>query len=173
MKTLVAAVLLTGAAIGWLGPDFSAPSEVVAPHKLDTPASTEPATPKAPQWYGGAMVLQREEDGHFYAQVRIDTRDYRMLVDTGASMVALTGEDARDLGLDWNPDKLEPVARGAGGIVYGVPIVLPEVAVGDYAVKNVEAVIIPEGLPFSLLGQSFLSHIATVQMSGPTLTLGG
>jgi len=172
MKTLVPAVLLIGAAIGWLGPDFRSPAEMVPQTDLDAQAAATSSEPAKPLWYGGAMVLQREDDGHFYAQVRIDTRDYRLLVDTGASMIALTEEDARDIGLDWNPDKLVPVARGASGTVYGVPVTLPEVAVGDFAVRDVEAVIISEGLAFSLLGQSYLSHIDNVQISGATLTLG-
>ena len=53
----------------------------------------------------------------------------------------------------------------------GVPVRLPEVAVGDFVARDVEAVIVPEGLGISLLGQSFLSHIETVNISGDTLTL--
>ena len=171
MKTLVPSVLIVGAAIGWLGPDLRAPGDLIEARDLDAPASKAADSPDRPQWYGGAMVLDREADGHFYAQVRIDTRDYRMLVDTGASMVALTGEDARDMGLDWDPNALQPVGRGASGVVMGVPLTLPEVAVGDFAVRDVDAVIVPEGLPFSLLGQSYLSQIASVQLSGETMTL--
>ena len=60
---------------------------------------------------------------------------------------------------------------GASGVVMGVPVRLPEVAVGDFVARDVEAVIVPEGLGISLLGQSFLSHIETVNISGDTLTL--
>ena len=58
------------------------------------------------------MALDRENDGHFYAWSQVDGRDYRMLVDTGATVVALTGDDARDMGLNWDPGALAPVARG-------------------------------------------------------------
>jgi clan AA aspartic protease (TIGR02281 family) len=74
-----------------------------------------------PAWSDGEMVLDREGDGHFYATVSVDASNYRMLVDTGASMVALTGEDAQNMGLDWDPNALAPVARGVGGTVMGVP----------------------------------------------------
>jgi aspartyl protease family protein len=170
MKALVPSVLIVGALIGWLGPDFSAPAEPgpVAPSAVP---ERQLQLASEPQWYGGDLVLDRAGDGHFYASVRVDTRDYRMLVDTGASMVALTGEDARNIGLHWDPGALAPVARGAGGVVMGVPVELAEVAVGDFVAHGVDAVIIPEGLPVSLLGQSFLSQVEIVAISGDTLTL--
>lgn len=171
MKTLVATVLIIGAVIGWFGPTFTAPKEVAGGSHIVAPEEPKINLAAKPQWYGGDMVLQRASDGHFYAGVRVDTRDYKMLVDTGASMVALTGDDARNMGLYWDPNDLQPVARGASGVVMGVPVTLKEVAVGDFTANNVNAVIIPDGLGISLLGQSFLSHINNVAISGDTLTL--
>ena len=119
----------------------------------------------------GEMALAREGDGHFYATAEVDGGDYRMLVDTGATVVALTGDDARGMGLDWDPDALAPVARGASGPVMGVPVTLPEMAVGDFDAHNVQAVIVPEGLAISLLGQSFLSQVPKVGIVDDRLTL--
>jgi aspartyl protease family protein len=171
MKALLPAVLVVGALVGWFalgGPDDGAEA---APSKLIEAPESAPQVAAKPAWYGGAMVLSREGDGHFYANARIDTRDYRMLIDTGASVVALTGEDARNIGLDWDPGALAPVARGASGPVLGVPVVLDSIAVGDFEARRVQAIIVPEGLPVSLLGQSFLSHVARVEISGDELTL--
>ena len=168
MKYLVVLVLAIGALVGWFAPGLHAPEPTVM-------AVQEPearlAFASKPEWYGGQVVLEREQDGHFYAPVRVETRDYRMLVDTGASMVALTGEDARNIGLDWDPKALSQVARGAGGLVMGVHVELGEVSVGDFVARKVDAVIIPEGLPISLLGQSFLSNVEKVAIAGDTLTL--
>ena len=171
MKTLVPAVLIAGLAIGWFGPKVSPPGEFVGGSKVAEVPDPQLNLAAKPEWYGGDMVLERHQDGHFYAGVRVDTRDLRMLVDTGASVIALTGEDARDLGLDWDPNGLMPVARGASGVVMGVPVRLDEVAVGDFAARDVEAVIIPDGLAISLLGQSFLASIENVAISGDKLTL--
>jgi aspartyl protease family protein len=171
MKALVPVVLVVGALVGWFGPSVAPPTEVVGGSVIDEAEQAQLNVAAKPEWYGGDMVLEREGDGHFYASVRVDTRDYRMLVDTGASMVALTDEDAQDIGLSWDPAGLIPVARGAGGTVMGVPMTLREIAVGDFVARNVDAVIIPEGLPISLLGQSFLSHVENVAISGDTLTL--
>jgi aspartyl protease family protein len=121
--------------------------------------------------WGGMMVLDREGDGHFYATAQIDSGDYHMLVDTGASMVALTGDDARQMGLDWNPDALSPVAQGASGPVMGVHTTIPQMSVGDFEARDVDAVIIPDGLPVSLLGQSFLRNVPNVQIADDKLTL--
>jgi aspartyl protease family protein len=170
MKALLPAVLIVGALVGWFAPGAPEASTGTAPGIAEAPESTRQVAAK-PAWYGGAMVLSRAGDGHFYANVRIDTRDYPMLVDTGASVVALTGEDARNIGLDWDPGALAPVARGASGPVFGVPVVLDSIAVGDFEARGVQAIIVPEGLPVSLLGQSFLSHVARVEISGDELTL--
>jgi aspartyl protease family protein len=170
MKALLPAVLIVGALVGWFAPGAPEASTETAPSITEAPESA-PQVAARPAWYGGAMVLSRAGDGHFYANARIDTRDYPMLVDTGASVVALTGEDARNIGLDWDPGALAPVARGASGPVFGVPVVLDSIAVGDFEARGVQAIIVPEGLPVSLLGQSFLSHVARVEISGDELTL--
>jgi aspartyl protease family protein len=75
------------------------------------------------------------------------------------------------MGLDWDPDALAPVARGASGPVMGVPVTLPEIAVGDFEAHNVQAVIVPEGLAISLLGQSFLSQVPKMGIVDDRLTL--
>ena len=135
-----------------------------------SPDASEAQLAVASGW-GGEMALERERDGHFYAGVRVESRDIRMLVDTGASMIALTGDDARDAGLYWDASELAPVARGASGLVMGVPVTIPDLAVGDFVAHEVQAVIIPEGLAVSLLGQSFLGHIPKVAIADDKLTL--
>ncbi len=68
---------------------------------------------------------------------------------------------------------MRPVARGANGLVYGVEVKLDRVSVGGLEVQNVTAVVVPEGLGISLLGQSFLSQIDHVEMTGDAMVLGG
>lgn len=171
MKGLVYSVLAIAAAVAFIAPHASDD-----PGKPTRPGVVGDSDPHAmpsdkPAWYGGAMVLDRQGDGHFYADVQIDTGDYHMLVDTGASVVALTGDDARNIGLDWDPDALAPVARGASGPVMGVPVTIPEMSVGDFEAHDVQAVIVPDGLAVSLLGQSFLRNVKNVTIADDTLTL--
>lgn len=117
-------------------------------------------------------VLERQSDGHFYADVRIDGRSYRMLVDTGASVVALTGADAASMGMEWFEDDISPVAQGAGGPISGVNTTIDRITVGGHEANGVRAIIIPEGAGISLLGQSFLSTIGSVEITGDRMVLG-
>ena len=168
MKSLVLSVLAVGALVAFVAPHGQKPAPP-GPAEADAPAHLAVAT--TPASFGNEMELEREADGHFYATVQVDGRDYRMLVDTGATVIALTGEDARNIGLDWNPGELAPVARGASGPVMGVPVTIDAVTIGDFEARDVQAVIVPEGLGVSLLGQSFLSHVPKVDISGDKLTL--
>lgn len=170
MKSLVVSVLAIGALVAFVAPH----GEKIAPPtpvEADRAAPAHLAVATAPASFGGEMELKREADGHFYATVEVGGGDYRMLVDTGATVVALTGDDARDMGLDWDPNALAPVARGASGPVMGVPVTIDAMTIGDFEARNVQAVIVPEGLGVSLLGQSFLSHIPKVDISADKLTL--
>ena len=117
-------------------------------------------------------VLDRQSDGHFYADANVEGVPVHFLVDTGASMIALTAEDATDAGLTWNDDDLRVVARGASGQILGVPATLNEVSLGGFSTRGVPAIIIPQGLPVSLLGQSFLSRLGKMDVVGDKMTLG-
>jgi aspartyl protease family protein len=137
-----------------------------------TEAGAAPAQAKALDWYAGETVLDRQSDGHFYADANVEGVPVHFLVDTGASMIALTAEDATDAGLTWNDDDLRVVARGASGQILGVPATLNEVSLGGFSTRGVPAIIIPQGLPVSLLGQSFLSRLGKMDVVGDKMTLG-
>jgi aspartyl protease family protein len=170
MKGFVVTVLAIGALVAFFAPhgeERGSPEPAVA---VGQPSDAHLATATAPRAFG-EMAIQRDGDGHFYATAEVEGRDYRMLVDTGATVVALTGDDARGMGLDWDPGALAQVAHGASGPVMGVRTTIPELAVGDFVAHDVRAVIVPEGLAVSLLGQSFLSQVPKVDIAGNRLTL--
>jgi len=58
-------------------------------------------------------------------------------------------------------------------VVYGVPVTLDQVQLGDLEARNVAAIVVTEGLEISLLGQSFLSKIERVEMEQDRMVLGG
>lgn len=118
-----------------------------------------------------SVVLDRKSDGHFYAMVDVNGRPIRFLVDTGASAIALTGDDARTLGFGWTPGELTVVGRGASGDVMGKIVELHHVKLGGKEAWNMRAAIIPEGLPVSLLGQSFLGQIGSVRIANDQMVL--
>jgi aspartyl protease family protein len=169
MKQLVIAVIAIGIAVGWFAPRGDAPAS--APATVAS-GSAHLASPRAAEANGDA-VLNRSSDGHFYADVSVESAELRMLVDTGASVVALTGSDAEAIGLEWTEDELFPIGRGASGDVIGKPVRLERVRLGDLEAENVEAMIVPEGLDVSLLGQSFLGRVGKVEIEDGRMVLGG
>lgn len=172
LKLPLAAVLITGGAVGLLMPSLSGVGQREEPRLLDARAAGEAGKAPAADPWAEDVVLTREADGHFYADVAVDGQSLRMLVDTGASVVALTGADAEALGLTWDQADVSPVAQGASGPVEGVNVTIPELALGDHVAHDVEALIIPEGLVVSLLGQSFLSTLGQVRMDGDHMIVG-
>jgi aspartyl protease family protein len=162
-------VVAAGGLFGWFAPNLSADRrapEEAAPVAASAPAAASTFGPDP------GVVLRRAADGHFYAEVIVGASSTRMLVDTGASVVALTAEDADAIGIPWRSVPLEPVARGAGGEVLGVRVVLDRIQLGLHEAQGVEAVVVPQDLEVSLLGQSFLSHIARVEIDRDRMTLG-
>lgn len=168
----VVLTLAAGALVGWFAPGMSDPTAAPGVAKpKDAEAQLEVL--QRDQWLAGEVVLPRAEDGHFYADVTVDGGSALMLVDTGATTVALTGEDAEALGIAWNDGDVRPVAKGASGTVYGVPVTLEHVQLGEFEARGVAAIVVPEGLGISLLGQSFLSQIERVEMEQDRMVLGG
>ena len=135
--------------------------------------SEKPPVVQSFHWYAGETVLERAGDGHFYAEASVEGQPVLFLVDTGASVVALTGDDAAELGLSWNDSELRRIGQGASGTVHGIDITIGELTLGGFRGRNVPAVIIPEGLPISLLGQSFLSRIENVEIASDRMVLAG
>ena len=115
-------------------------------------------------------TLERESNGHFYALAKVNGQLVRFIVDTGASTVALTVEDAERLGIPINPATFEVVGEGASGLVRGKLITLDSVEIDGKRVDNVRASVL-EGSRVSLLGQSYLSRMGEVQMKGDYMIL--
>ncbi|MEA3078606.1 MAG: aspartyl protease family protein [Sphingomonadales bacterium] len=118
----------------------------------------------------GAVELQRSSDGHFYADVRINNVSVHMLVDTGASVIALSRDDARSAGLATSIGMNDVVGEGADGAVHGEFARLDKVELGPLSAEGLEAVVLNGGQQ-SLLGQSFLSKFASVQIEGDRMIL--
>jgi len=155
----------------WLKPDHAdAPAARPAPALAAAPGQV--AVAQANEVPDGQASLPRASDGHFYADVTVDGASAHMLVDTGATTIALTAEDAEAAGLSWQPEDVKPVAKGANGEVDGVRLKLDRVQLGDIELHDVDAVVVPKGLGISLLGQSFLGRIGRVEIGDGKMVLG-
>lgn len=96
--------------------------------------------------------------GHFMAQGAINGQAVQFMVDTGATLVALSQGEARRLGLDLRNAR-SGMAQTAGGTVPSQLLTLSSVRVGGIELRQVEAVVLPTAMPYVLLGNSFLARL--------------
>ena len=177
-RLALAGILIAGSVIGIAMPDMigdriaggEADPILVGTSTPDAAALTLTDSGEAAGW-ADTFTLDRALDGHFYADVAVGGQATRMMVDTGASVIALTGADAAALGISWDEAEVSEVARGANGPILGVLTVLPLVELGSFTAKDVSALIIPDGLSVSLLGQSFLSKIGKVEIAADQMVM--
>lgn len=119
----------------------------------------------------GEVRLGRSPDSHFYADADVDGTSIRMMVDSGASIVALTRRDAEAIGINVDSLPIAGNARTAGGEVPLRAVILDSVEVDGIEVRRVEAAVIDADMGVSLLGQSFLAKLEAVNVEGDTMTL--
>jgi len=116
------------------------------------------------------VTLTRAFDGHFYADVKVNGVPVHLLVDTGATGIALSERDAERAGITFSSATFDVIGRGASGSIRGQPVNLDEVALGRHVERNMGAVVI-EHAEVSLLGQAFLSQIDDVSIKGHKMVL--
>ncbi len=103
------------------------------------------------------IVLAAGPGGHFTTLGAINGKPARFMVDTGATLVALGQDQAQRLGLDLSGARAG-VSQTANGPVPIQIITLSSVRVGEVEITNVGAAVVPQSLPYLLLGNSFLSR---------------
>jgi aspartyl protease family protein len=124
----------------------------------------EPVT--APQRSSSRFVeLRAGYGGHFNTEAEVNGRRIDVMVDTGASIIALTYEDARRIGVAPSPGDYTQRVSTANGVARVAPVMLDRVQIGDILVRNVQAAVIEPGkLQVTLLGNSFLSRLGRYEM---------
>lgn len=137
--------------------------------------SSRPAA-RSQGWGGSSSAessevrLTRHANGHFYADVDVNGTAVEFMIDTGATGIALTAEDARRAGVALDMAASAYVGEGAGGALTGQRVTLDRVKLGSRASSQVQAVVI-DGASTNLLGQSFLSSFQEVNVRGDVMTL--
>lgn len=120
---------------------------------------------------GGAqrVVLTADGSGHFMPQGQINGRAVQFMVDTGATQVILGESEAKRINLDYQRGQRVTV-QTANGTAIGYRLNLDAVRVGDAQVHAVGAIVLPQPMPYVLLGNSFLSRFQ-MQRSNDQMTL--
>jgi aspartyl protease family protein len=166
-------MIVAGILIGLMLPSGRhAPGAVPVVPVTAAAASVTAASPRvaAPALSPRETRLARMETGHFYADPSINGQPVHVVIDTGASFVALTKADAQRIGIPFTESEFQVVGSGASGPVRGKLIQLDRIDLDGKEVLHVQGAVL-EGLDISLLGQAYLSRIGSVQMSGDEMVL--
>jgi aspartyl protease family protein len=116
--------------------------------------------------------LKAGNGGHFVTTADINNRSIEVLVDTGASAVALSYEDAERLGLRPGSLKYDVDVSTANGIGKAARVTLREVEIDSIRVSNVDGLVLPRGaLRGTLLGMSFLGRLRSFSVENGRLIL--
>ena len=116
--------------------------------------------------------LYADGSGHYHTNAEIDHQLIAVMVDTGASIVALKYEDAVRLNVVPGAAEFRIPMSTANGTAYGARVQLKSVKLGQVEVQFADAVIMPRGaLSESLLGMSYLNRISSFEVSKGRLIL--
>ena len=118
----------------------------------------------------GSGAVAKGADGHFWADAQVNGKPVHFLVDTGATAVALTPEDAQRLGFKPADLKYGYNITTAAGASHAAAVTLTSVSVNGARIENVQALVVAEGLDVSLLGMSYLGRLTRFEATRNTLT---
>ncbi len=140
-----------------------------APMAPRAPPLDEPAPKKREMLR--QVALAADSRGHFVATARINGRKVPVLVDTGATSVAISDETARSLGYYLTKSDFTGRVSTANGVIPVARVTLREVTLGNVTVRNVEAAVSPGDLGVNLLGMSFLGRLSKFEVNDGELVL--
>jgi aspartyl protease family protein len=173
-------MVAVGVAVVWtldLGKELSLAAVEIARQSDSAPASApvqaSPSEADIEQVvaYGEEIVIRAEPSGHFIADADVNGQEMRFLVDTGASIVMLTPDDAELLGFNLYDDDYSQVFQTPNGVLRGAPVILDDVQIGPIALSDVHATVAEAPSAISLLGMSFLRRLDGYEVRDGELVL--
>lgn len=117
------------------------------------------------------VAFRAGRDGHFNVEAMVEGVRVLFLVDTGASDVVLSPDDAARLGIDTGTLSYSDVYQTANGIGYGAPVRLGTIEIGPIRMRDVAASVNRAPMDRSLLGMTYLRRLSGYEVRGDTLTL--
>jgi aspartyl protease family protein len=153
MPSVVLAVLLTvGAGLPGLQPMAQPPADLISLYAMTELASSS--------------------NGHYITTASINNQSVNVLVDTGASAVALSYEDAEAVGLRPSSLAFDVPVNTANGVGKAARVTLRKVEIDNVRVSDVEGLVLQKGaLEGTLLGMSFLSRLRSFSVENGKLVL--
>lgn len=119
----------------------------------------------------GTVGFNRARDGHFYAEVEVNGKKIEFVIDTGASDIVLSEQDAEYLGYPVETLIYSGRASTANGVVPMARITLDSLTLGRFTDRNLRATVNGGELETSLLGMRYLERFSKIEIARGRLTL--
>jgi aspartyl protease family protein len=120
---------------------------------------------------GGETRVRMAPDGHYWLRAEINGHTANFLVDTGATLTAVSTETAAAAGLEPRQAGLPVRMQTANGAVAADLTTIDELRFGNVVARGLDAVIAPGLGPTNVIGMNFLSRLASVRLEGETMIL--
>lgn len=118
------------------------------------------------------MTIPIQRDGHYWIRTDINNNPVSFIVDTGASIVTLSHEDAKALNLYLNENDYNITVRTAAGMTSMAEVTIDVLSIGVIELYDVKALIAREGmLSVSLLGMNFLNRLERFEFKNSQLII--
>ena len=120
---------------------------------------------------GEEVRIRLSHDGHFWATAKLNGVERRMLIDSGATITALSDTTARAAGLEVRDELFPVLIRTANGTVQAKTATIADLSLGNIAARNLSVVVSPSFGDMDVLGMNFLSRLKSWRVEGNTLVL--
>ena len=120
---------------------------------------------------GREVRIRMAPDGHFWARVRIGEVERRMLIDSGATVTALSTQTAAEADLKVRDELFPVVLRTANGAITAQTSSIDELKLGNITARHLAVVVSPAFGDSDVLGMNFLSRLQSWRVEGQTLVL--
>lgn len=120
---------------------------------------------------GDEVRIPMNRDGHFWATARVNGTERRMLVDSGATITALSQATAAAAGVNSDGTLVPLLMKTANGTVQATAATIDRLEIGSIEARRLKVVIAPGLGDTDILGMNFLSELASWRVEGRTLIL--
>jgi aspartyl protease family protein len=164
-RTALIVAALGFGGIGWAVPTTAPTPERMAAEPLSRNSNDLEEGQDRARFVLAATEIKAAQNGHFFTRAEIGKATLEVLVDTGATAVAMSYEDADDAGLSPRSLDYDIPVMTANGVAKAARVTIDKVEVDGVAVRDVEGFVMPRGaMKGTLLGMSYLSKLTSFKV---------
>jgi aspartyl protease family protein len=116
-------------------------------------------------------MLEQDFNGHFWGNAIINNKKLPIMIDTGASTIAISKKDAKKLGISTKNLSFFQTAITAGGIIKYDIVTLKKFSFEGIEFKNIDIAILDNQTVMPLLGMNFLERLSKFEFKGSKVIL--